>query len=132
MGRSLAALAWLLNNTGAVAESEATYRRAEERLVALTKTGGGDWDARAVLANCRMRRTVILDTTGRRAEAYSLNRFAREDLEKWTSVGASPEIQAVLARTLWWSALTLSGEGKQSQASEAFEITGGLEGGGEA
>jgi eukaryotic-like serine/threonine-protein kinase len=120
VGNSLGYVAWLLEQTGAVAESEATYRRAEERLVDLTGTNSEEREARAALANFRTALTFILDTTGRRAEALSLNRLVREDLEKQAAAGATPEILAALARTLRYSAVMVFAEGKGSEAEEDF------------
>ena len=53
VGRSLTAVAGLLETTGKTKEAEATYRKAETLLVELAPTIAEAAAARAVLANCR-------------------------------------------------------------------------------
>ena len=53
VGRSLTAVAGLLETTGRTEEAEATYRKAETLLVELAPTIAEAAAARAVLANCR-------------------------------------------------------------------------------
>ncbi|MGO9464617.1 MAG: hypothetical protein ACLQIB_14385 [Isosphaeraceae bacterium] len=53
MGRSLTAVARLLESTGKTADAEAIYRKAEALLVDLAPTIADSAVVRAVLASCR-------------------------------------------------------------------------------
>ncbi len=76
MGRSLTAIAGLLQSTGKTKEAEATYRKAETLLVELAPTIAEAAAVRAVLADCRSRLGSLLGDTGRNDEALSVYRLA--------------------------------------------------------
>ena len=64
VGRSLTAVAGLLEATGRTEEAEVTYRKAETLLVELAPTIAEAAAARAVLANCRSRLGWLLHSHG--------------------------------------------------------------------
>ncbi len=66
VGRSLTAVARLLETTGRTGEAEATYRKAEALLVELAPTIAEAVAVRVVLANCRSRLGSLLHTHGPR------------------------------------------------------------------
>ncbi len=76
VGRSLAAVAYLLEATGKTDEAEAAFRRAESLLAG---PAGSDPAARAVLAKCRARLGYLLDTTGALDAARAAHEAALAD-----------------------------------------------------
>ncbi len=97
VGRSLTAIASLLQTTGHSAEAEATYRRAEATLADLSSSEA----ARATLASCRSQLGLLLSTTGKFADALASYRLARAEQEATAeSPGASNEARLALAVTI--------------------------------
>ena len=85
IGRSLIAVAGLLEATGKTDEALATYRRSESLL---TGPAGADPSARAALAACRSQMGGLLGATGKSADALASYRLARADQE---ALAAAPE-----------------------------------------
>ena len=94
VGRSLTAVAYLLNRTGKQDEALTTYRQSESLLAGLA---GSDLDARASLADCRSQMGNLLYRTGRSAEALSILRQARADQE---TLAAAPRFSVDARRGL--------------------------------
>ncbi len=78
VGRSLIAVAGLLEATGKTDEALASYRRSESLLAG---PAGTDPSARAALAVCRMQMGWLLKTTGKSEHALAALRLARADQE---------------------------------------------------
>ena len=74
LGRSLTAVASLLESSGQTGRSEAFYRKAEALLVKLAPSIAEAGAARIVLADCRSKLGRLLHTTGRNDEALSVYR----------------------------------------------------------
>ena len=85
VGRSLIAVAGLLEATGKTDEALASYRRSESLLAG---PAGADPSARAALAACRSHMGWLLTTTGKSADALAAFRLARADQE---ALAAAPE-----------------------------------------
>ena len=85
VGRSLIAVAGLLEATGKTDEALASYRRSESLLAG---PAGADPSARAALAACRSQMGWLLTTTGKSADALAAFRLARADQE---ALAAAPE-----------------------------------------
>ena len=85
VGRSLIAVAGLLEATGKTDEALASYRRSESLLAG---PAGADPSARAALAACRSQMGWLLRTTGKSADALAACRLARADQE---ALAAAPE-----------------------------------------
>ena len=108
VGRSLTAVAYLLNTTGKSEEALAEYRRSESLLAGLTEA---DPSARAALAACRTRMARLLLYAGKSAEALAAGKLARADQEALAAVpGASNDVRRDLAAALnelgimlWWT-----------------------------
>ena len=121
VGRSLTAVASLLETTGRTKEAEVTYRKAETLLVELAPTIAEAAAARAVLANCRSRLGWLLHTTGRNDEALSVFRLARADQEALAAApGATAESRRDLAATINRVAILLAATGKSSEAEAEY------------
>jgi serine/threonine-protein kinase len=98
VGRSLTAVARLLEATGRTGEAEATYQRSE---ALLSGPSGPDAAARAALADCRSRLGFLLSSTGQAADALATYRQARADQEALAAVpGAPAEARRDLANTI--------------------------------
>ncbi len=85
VGRSLIAVAGLLEATGKTDEALASYRRSESLLAG---PAGADPSARAALAACRSQMGWLLRATGKSADALAAYRLARADQE---ALAAAPE-----------------------------------------
>ena len=85
VGRSLIAVAGLLEATGKTDEALASYRRSESLLAG---PAGADPSARAALAACRSQMGWLLKATGKSADALAAFRLARADQE---ALAAAPE-----------------------------------------
>ena len=121
VGRSLTAVAGLLETTGQTEEAEATYRKAETLLVELAPTIAEAAAARAVLANCRSSLGWLLHTTGRDDEALSVYRLARADQEALAAApGATAESRRDLAAHDQQGRHLLAATGKSSEAEAEF------------
>ena len=94
VGRSLIAVAGLLEATGKTDEALASYRRSESLLAG---PAGADPSARAALAACRSQMGGLLRATGKSADALAAYRLARADQE---ALAAAPEASND-ARTTW-------------------------------
>jgi eukaryotic-like serine/threonine-protein kinase len=114
VGRSLIALARLLQSTGKTGEALAAYRRSEALLAG---PAGTDPAARAALADGRSKLGGLLASTGQAADAMAAFRQARADQE---ALAAAPEAPAAagreLADTVMRIGQLLSQTGKPSEA----------------
>jgi eukaryotic-like serine/threonine-protein kinase len=118
VGRSMLAVAGLLEATGQTAEALAEYRRAESLLDGLAS---GAPDARAALAACRSGMASLLSSTGENAlalEAYQLARSEQESLA--AAPEASKEARRDLAVTIRRIGTLLSQTGKSADAEAAY------------
>ncbi len=87
VGRSLTAIAKLLDSTGKTDGAVKTYRQSESLLAGLA---GSDPSARAALADCRWGLGNLLAKTGKYAGALAVYKLARVDQEALTAApGAS-------------------------------------------
>ena len=113
VGRSLTAVAGLLEATGQTKEAEVTYRKAETLLV---EAGPDDRGGRCG-AGCPGELPVasrrLLHTTGRNDEALSVYRLARADQEALAAApGATAESRRDLADTINGIAMLLADDGQ--------------------
>ena len=123
VGRSLIAVAALLQATGNMDEALASYRRSESLLAG---PAGADPSARAALADCRSRLGWLLYRTGKTADALAACRLARADQESLAVIpGASNEARRDLAATisrigmlLTWMAMPAEAEAEYREALE--------------
>ena len=121
VGRSLTAVADLLETTGRTEEAEVTYRKAESLLVELAPTIAEGGAARAVLADCRRSLGMFLHRTGRNDEAMLVLSQARADQETLaTAPRGTAESLANLAGTIHYVANVLAATGKPSEAEAEF------------
>ncbi len=98
VGRSLIAVAGLLEATGKTDEALASYRRSESLLAG---PAGADPSARAALAHCRSSMGWLLYSAGKSADALAAYRLARADQEALAvAPGASNEARNDLAYTV--------------------------------
>ena len=118
VGRSLVAVAGLLEATGQTAEALAEYRKSEALLASLA---GADPSARAALANCRSRMAWLLSSTGKSAEALAAYRLARSEQEALAGgPGALKEARRDLADTIFRIGTLLSETGKSAAAEAEY------------
>ncbi len=123
VGRSLLAVAGLLEATGKTDEALASYRRSESLLAG---PAGADPSARAALAACRSKMGWLLQTTGKSADALAAYRLARADQEALAAAPeASNDARHDLADTVLRIGVLLGETGKPSQ--EAAEYRRALE-----
>ncbi len=121
VGRSLTAVASLLEHTGQMAPAEAMYRKAEALLVKLATSIAEAGAARVVLADCRSHLGRLLQTTGRSDEALSVYRLALADQEALAAArGATAESRRNLGATINRLAIVLAGTGKSSEAEAEY------------
>jgi tetratricopeptide (TPR) repeat protein len=121
VGRSLRAVAGLLETTGQTKEAEAMYRKAERLLVELAPTIAEATVVRTVLSNCRSRLGALLQSTGRNDEALSVYRLARADQEALSDApGATAESRGDLAATIKGVASLLAATGRFSEAEAEY------------
>jgi serine/threonine-protein kinase len=114
VGRSLTAVATLLDTTGKADESVAAYRQAESLLAGLVDA---DPSTRAALADCRSRLGWLLFNTGRSADALAAYRLARADQEALANAaGASNEPRRDLGDTVNKIGILLYQTGHLSEA----------------
>ncbi len=98
LGRSLTAIAQLLEASGQTAEALTVYRRSESLLAGLQ---ANEPEARAALAACRSRLGWLLKSTGRSADALAALRLARFDEEAPAAApGASNDARRDFAETV--------------------------------
>jgi serine/threonine-protein kinase len=118
VGRSLSAVAALLQSTGRTDEALTEYRRSESLLAG---RAGADQAARAALAACRSGMGWLLSTTGQSAEALAAYRLARSDQEALaTAPGATPETRLDLADTVGLIGNLLATTGQPLEAEVEF------------
>ncbi len=118
VGRSLTAVAGLLEATGKTDDALATYRRSEAQLAGLA---GSDPASRAALGDCRSRLGVLLSSTGKATEALASYRLARADQEAAAAApGASNDARRDLADTVNRIGNMLSSTGKPSEAEAEY------------
>ena len=121
VGRSLTAVAALLESMGQTGPAEALYRKAEALLVKLAPSIAEAGAARVVLADCRSKLGRLLHTTGRNDEAVSVYRLARADQEVLAAArGATAESRRDLGVTINRLAIVLAGTGKSSEAEAEY------------
>ncbi len=118
VGRSMTAVAVLLESTGKTEDALAAYRRSESLLAGLT---GSDPSARAALAACRSRLGSLLFGTGKTAEALSTYTLARSDQEALAATtGSSNGARRELADTVGRIGILLRQTGKPAEAEVAY------------
>ena len=118
VGRSLIAVAGLLEATGKTDEALATYRRSESLLAG---PAGADPSARAALAACRSQMGWLLQATGKSADALAAFRLARADQEALAAAPeASNDARHDLADTILRIGVLLWGTGKPSEAEAEY------------
>jgi serine/threonine-protein kinase len=121
VGRSLTAVAFLLESTGRTKEAEAAYRKSETLLAEVAPTTAEGGAVRAVLANSRSHLGWLLHTTGRDDQALSVFGLARADQEALaTTAVATAESRRDLANTINRVANLLSESGKSSEAEAEY------------
>jgi eukaryotic-like serine/threonine-protein kinase len=121
LGRSLTAVAILLDETGQTSDAEATYREAE-RLLATTAQGPPVTATRwAALAACRFRLGTLLFALGKPADSLSVLRQAQADQDLLaTAPGASAITRNDQARTISSIGAFLSEMGKPRDAEAEY------------
>ena len=118
LGRSLIAVAGLLEATGKTDEALASYRRSESLLAGLA---GADPSARATLAACRSGMGWLLKSTGKSVDALAALRLARADQEALAAAPeASNDARLDLATTIMRISALLGETGKRSQEEAEF------------
>ena len=119
VGRSLIAVAGLLEATGKTDEALASYRRSESLLAG---PAGADPSARAALAACRSRLGVApIKTTGKSADALAAYRLARADQEALAAAPeASNDARHDLADTINRIGVLLAETGKPAEAEAEY------------
>ena len=116
VGRSLTAVADLLNSTGKTEQALATYRRSESLLA---ERSDANRTARAALAACRARIGFLLTRMSKMDEALIAYRRARADQEVLAAApGTSNEAQTDLADTINWIGYLLWHRGEFSKAED--------------
>ncbi len=118
VGRSLLAVAALLEVTGQTADALAEYRRSESLLAG---QAGTDPEARAALAACRSRMALLLSSTGANERALEACRLARSEQEVLASApGASNDARRDLADTIDRIGILLSKTGRPAEAEAEY------------
>ncbi len=118
IGRSLTAVAYLLEITGKTVAAEATYRRAETLLADVVPSAP---TLRAALAACRSRYGFFLSESGRAEDALATYRLARADQEALVAApGAMKESRRDLAETINRIGIVLIRTNKLSEAEVEF------------
>ncbi len=113
VGRSLMAVAVLLEATGKTGEALASYRRSKSLLAG---PAGADPSARAALAVCRSQLGWLLFKTGKSADALAAFRLARADQQALAAAPeASNDARRDLAETINHIGAVLWGTGKPWQ-----------------
>ena len=121
VGRSLTAVAILLETIGRTAEAEATYRKAEALLVNVLAPGMEAGAARVVLAKCRSHLGWLLQSTGRNDQALLVYLLARADQEALAAAPtAAAESRWDLAFTINRVAYLLATTGRSSEAEADY------------
>jgi hypothetical protein len=118
IGRSLTAVAGLLESAGKPDAALATYRNAETLLADLVKQGpiAAGTSARFVLAACRSDLGRLLGYTGHGDEGLKMLRAARAELESLTAARATSEALNQLANTVGRISSLLGSTGKPAEA----------------
>jgi eukaryotic-like serine/threonine-protein kinase len=117
VGRSLTAVARLLEATGHTDEAILAYRKAEERLAPLADPSPAAAPARAALAFCRAWLGWLLQTTGHSEEGLAVLRLARSEQEALAATpGATTQSRRELADTVNNISGILLRTGKQPEA----------------
>ncbi len=118
IGRSLMAVAGLLDATGKTDEALATYLRAESLLAG---PAGALPSARAALADCRSRLGWLLSRTGKTADALATYKLARADQEALAvAPEASNDARSDLALTIYRIGVLLAATGKPAEADAEY------------
>ena len=118
VGRSLTAVAFLLEATGKADEAVAAYRRSESLLAG---PAGSDPAARAALAVCRSWLGWFLSNTGQTADALAAYQRARADQEALAAApGATNDVRRDLAGTVNRIGALLLQTGKPAEAEAEY------------
>jgi tetratricopeptide (TPR) repeat protein len=118
VGRSLIAVAGLLEKAGKTGEALETCRRAESLLAG---PAGTDHAARRLLVNCRIMLSDFLANRRRFADAMTVIRQARADREALAAVPEdADDTRRVLASTLGYLAFRLHSMGMSSEAEAEY------------
>ena len=121
VGRSLTAVATLLEGDGKTDDAVATYREAEALLAAPAATALAAPQVRAALADCRSRLGYLLYSTGHADDGLLVLRQARSDQEVLAdAAGATVEARRELANTINRIANLLARTGRQSDADVEY------------
>ena len=115
VGRSLTAVALLLEATGKTEEALAAYRRSEALLASLA---GSD---PAALASCRSSMGYLLSTTGKTVDALAAYKLARAVQEELADApGAPNDARPNLVSTIRLMAMLLAKTGRPSEAEAEY------------
>jgi serine/threonine-protein kinase len=118
VGRSLTAVASLLETTGKTEEALAAYRRSESLLAGLAAS---DPAALAALADCRSGLGLLLIRAGRSAQALAAYRLARADQQALAAGrGASNNARRDLGVTVNRIGIVLHQAGKPAEAEAEY------------
>jgi eukaryotic-like serine/threonine-protein kinase len=118
VGRSLLAVARLLEATGRTADAMSEYRKSEALLARLAFN---DAQARAALASCRSRMAYLLSSTGENDPALATYRLAFSAQEALSDApGAPNDARRDLADTIHRIGILLSRTGKPAEAEAEY------------
>jgi eukaryotic-like serine/threonine-protein kinase len=121
VGRSLTAIATLLEGIGKTNEAVATYRKAVGLLAALTGSARAAAPVLTALADCRSRLGYLLYTTGHADQGLLVLREARTDQEMLAeAAGAAKEAQRDLANTINRIGNLLLRTGRPAEAADEY------------
>jgi eukaryotic-like serine/threonine-protein kinase len=121
IGRSLTAVATLLEGDGKTDDAVATYREAEALLDARAASMQVTPQVRAALADCRSRLGYLLYSTGHAGDGLLVLRQARSDQEALAGApGATMEARRELANTINRIANLLARTGRTAEADVEY------------
>ena len=123
VGRSLTAVALLLEDTGKTDDAVATFRKAEALLATPVASGPAAAPVRAALVACRARLGYLLHRTGHAAAGLSMLRQSRADQEVLAGASdATDETRAELARMTYRIGTLLAMMGKPADAGDEYRV----------
>ncbi len=121
IGRSLTAIATLLEGIHTTDEAVAAYREAEALLAASVGSARFSTPVRAALADCRSRLGYLLYTTGQTGAGLEVLRQARSDQEVLAdAAGSTLEARRELANTINRIANLLARTGRPAEADAEY------------
>jgi serine/threonine protein kinase len=127
IGRSLTAIAGLLEETGDTDGAVKTYRQAEGLLAGVGGAAPASTSERIVLANCRSRLGGLLLSVGKPGEALPVLRRARAEQDSLAAApGASDAIRDDLVRTIDRMGALYSQTGRSSEAEDEYREALGI------